>query len=45
MGLVAEVLYRFVVYQAVDGFGVGFRILFIHYTPEFETPFGNKKGE
>ena len=45
MFLVAEILDRFVVQQAVDGLGVGLFVGFVHAPHELDAPFGHGEGE
>jgi hypothetical protein len=44
-GFVVEVLDRFVVEQAVDGAGVGGRIVFIDGAPDVDAPVADLDGE
>ena len=43
--LVAEILDRLVVEQAVDGLGVGLAVPLVHAPPVFQPPFGDREGE
>ncbi len=45
MRLVAEVLHRLVVQQAVDGLGVGVLVGRVHLPPEAQAPVGEEQGE
>ena len=44
MTLVAEILHRFEIQQAVDGLGVGGLVRTVHFTSEFQSPFGDQHG-
>src|SRR3546814_6489912 len=45
MLFVSEILYRFVVEQAVDRLGIGLGIPLVHLTTELQPPFRDEQGK
>ena len=45
MRLIAKILHRLIVQQAVDGLGVGLLVGLVHGAAELDAPFGDRQGE